>query len=223
MGVAYNPSIVTNGLVLYLDAANNRSYPGTGTAWSDLSGNGYNGTLVNSPTFSTSNNGVINFTGANDYVNLGNPFEASTNFTIVVWVKNSSSGQGGMFTKGEVNDSTEWGLSFGFSNPLLIVARCRGTAQALSASWVPYTTGYHQISYSVIGSSSSRLFVDGVQVASNTLSISPAATIGNLQIAFHGTSYYFNDSIASVLYYNRALSSEEISQNFNAIRGRFGI
>lgn len=223
MGISYNPSIVRTGLVMYLDAANGKSYPGSGTLWSDLTGNGYAGTLINSPAFSTSNNGVMNFTGVNDYVDLGNPFEASTNFTIVVWVKNSSSGQGGMFTKGAVNDSTEWGLSFGFSNPLLIVARCRGTSQALSASWVPYTTGYHQISYSVTGSNSSRLFVDGVQVASNTLSVSPAATTGNLQIAFHGTSYYFNDSIATVLYYNRALSAQEVNRNFRALRGRFGV
>jgi hypothetical protein len=65
------PNIVTDGLVLYLDAANQKSYPGTGTTWNDLSGNGNNGTLVNGPTFNSDNNGSIVFDGVDDYVNFG--------------------------------------------------------------------------------------------------------------------------------------------------------
>ena len=68
MGVAYNPNIVTDGLVLCLDAANKRSYPGTGTTWTDRSANGNNGTLTNGPTFDSANGGSIVFDGTNDYV-----------------------------------------------------------------------------------------------------------------------------------------------------------
>ena len=64
----YGPRIVSNGLVLCLDAANKRSYPGTGTTWTDLSGNSNNGTLTNGPTFSAGNMGSILFDGTNDYV-----------------------------------------------------------------------------------------------------------------------------------------------------------
>ena len=67
MATRYSPAIVTSGLVLCLDAANPRSYSGTGTTWTDLSGNGYNGTLVNSPTFSQ---GVFTFNGSTNYINV---------------------------------------------------------------------------------------------------------------------------------------------------------
>ena len=70
MGTAYNPTIVTDGLVLCLDAANSRSYPKSGTAWSDLAGSN-NGTLTNGPTFSSANGGSIVFDGSNDRVDTG--------------------------------------------------------------------------------------------------------------------------------------------------------
>ena len=71
MSLNHSPKIVTNGLVLCLDAADKKSYPGTGTTWFDRSGNGNNGILVNSPTFNSGNGGSIVFVGHNDYVNCG--------------------------------------------------------------------------------------------------------------------------------------------------------
>jgi len=62
------PNIVTSGLVLQLDAANTKSYPGSGTTWTDLSGNGNNGTLTNSPTFSSANGGIFTFNGTNQFI-----------------------------------------------------------------------------------------------------------------------------------------------------------
>lgn len=64
------PNIVTDGLVLYLDAANTKSYPGSGTTWNDLSGNGNNGTLINGYIFNSIGNGNLVFDGSNDYVNI---------------------------------------------------------------------------------------------------------------------------------------------------------
>jgi hypothetical protein len=63
-------SIVTSGLILYLDAGNTSSYPGSGTTWTDLSGNGSNGTLTNGPTFSSSNNGILTFNGTSQYAEM---------------------------------------------------------------------------------------------------------------------------------------------------------
>ena len=71
MGLAHSPRIVTDGLVLCVDAASKRSYPGTGTTWTDLKG-GNNGTLTNGPTFSSANGGSVVFDGTNDYTNFGN-------------------------------------------------------------------------------------------------------------------------------------------------------
>jgi len=68
MGVHNGAIIPQNGLQLLLDAANTKSYPGSGTTWTDLSGNGNTGTLTNSPTFTTDNGGAIRFDGTNDYV-----------------------------------------------------------------------------------------------------------------------------------------------------------
>ena len=72
MGLAHSPRIVTDELVLALDAGNTKSYPGSGTTWTDLSGNGNDGTLLNSPTFNSANGGYLDFDGTNDYVNCGN-------------------------------------------------------------------------------------------------------------------------------------------------------
>ena len=72
MALSHSPLIVTDGLVLCLDAANKKSYSGSGTTWTDRSGNGNNGTLVNGPTFDSGNGGSIDFDGVDDNVNLGN-------------------------------------------------------------------------------------------------------------------------------------------------------
>jgi hypothetical protein len=70
MSLSHSPSIVTNGLVFCLDAANSKSYPGTGTDWTDLSGNQINGILTNGPAYNSSNGGSIVFDGINDYINF---------------------------------------------------------------------------------------------------------------------------------------------------------
>jgi hypothetical protein len=84
MATRYSPAIVTSGLVLCLDAANRKSYSGTGTTWSDLSGNNYNGTLTNGPTFNGANGGSIVFDSTDDFVNVGN-IGTITSFTVLVW------------------------------------------------------------------------------------------------------------------------------------------
>ena len=69
MSTRYNPSIVRDNIVQYLDAANTKSYPGSGTSWTDISGKSNNGTLTNGPTFDSGNKGSFGFDGSNDYVN----------------------------------------------------------------------------------------------------------------------------------------------------------
>ena len=81
------PDINENGLVLFLDAANRLSYPGSGTAWSDLSGNSNTGTLTNGPTFSAGNMGSILFDGTNDWINLPTAGFGGTTFSIDFWIK----------------------------------------------------------------------------------------------------------------------------------------
>ena len=91
MAFSYSPKIVTNGLVLCLDAANRRSYPGAGTAWTDLSGNNNHATLINGPIFNNINTGNIIFDGTNDTSSFGNVLNLRTNnFTLIQWIKPNS-------------------------------------------------------------------------------------------------------------------------------------
>jgi hypothetical protein len=85
MSIGYGPRVVTDGLVLALDAADTNSYPGSGTTWNDLSGNGNTGTLTNGPTYSSDNGGSIVFDGTNDYVPLVNNLGDPQQFTIEFW------------------------------------------------------------------------------------------------------------------------------------------
>jgi hypothetical protein len=88
MGFYRGANVVTSGLVLALDAANTKSYPGSGTTWSDLSGNGNTGTLTNGPTFNSANGGSIAFDGIDDYTNLGLVTQLTniTNVSVNAWV-----------------------------------------------------------------------------------------------------------------------------------------
>jgi hypothetical protein len=100
--IAYYGGIVTNGLVLALDAAKKDSYPGSGTLWRDISGNGNNGTLTNGPTFNSGNGGSIVFDGVNDYVqyetSLDPYISGNRDFTIELWVYKNTSGDGMIFS-----------------------------------------------------------------------------------------------------------------------------
>ena len=90
MSLYHSPQISLNGLVLCLDAANPKSYPGSGTTWTDLSGNGNNGTLVNGVGYSSDNLGSLVFDGANDYVNAGNLGSFYSQGTISYWMNSSA-------------------------------------------------------------------------------------------------------------------------------------
>jgi hypothetical protein len=90
MALAHSPSIVTSGLVLCLDAANPKSYPGSGTTWTDLSGNGNNGTLVNGPTYSSVNGGSIVFDGSNDYISTAYSIGTVSQQSISCWISKTN-------------------------------------------------------------------------------------------------------------------------------------
>jgi hypothetical protein len=88
MAYSDGPKIVTNGLVLALDAADRNSYPGSGTTWRDISGNNYSGSLINGTSFNSSNGGVFSFDGVDDYLSLPNMnYSTSSNTTIEILMK----------------------------------------------------------------------------------------------------------------------------------------
>ena len=224
MGISYNPAIITSGLVLCLDAANRKSYPGTGTTWTDLSGNGNIGELVNSPTYNSSNLGYFQFV-TDDYARIPNNTALDTQTpTVEVWVKTNATSQNGFwFEKGTVN--TQYSL---FQGGGLILWRMNiGGITQLSATTATYmnTSSWYQV-VGTYTSGTRRLYINGIQVNSDTQSGTIATNSGGMSIGVYGgysggRGYYYNGNLAACRIYNRALSAAEIQQNYNALKSRY--
>jgi len=205
------PKIVTNGLVLYLDAANVRSSPGNGTVWTDLSKNGNNGTLVNGPTFDANNGGSIVFDGTNDYVSTAKVIPNLTTFTFSLWYR----GTGGGYLSGIFyNTMTFLGGAYMQVHESVRTIGAYNTGQWTQLAMVATDTqdlGYRQ----------------GVLVLSSTASIYRPTYSRVLVIGARGAggtpTGFSAGKFNNVMLYNRALSAEEIRQNFNATRERFGV
>ena len=236
MGLSHSPSIVRNGLVLHLDAANVKSYPGSGTAWNDLSGLGNNGTLVNGVGYSAANNGTLVFDGVNDYVNTGydlswnntnsvtislvlKPANISTNFPFL--------GKGPVNWEWQLNQSstslqfTYWNTAGGHTNgprPTLSNVFLNTTDYIyLVVVWSHAANQYYFYKNSVLLST-----VDWIDASINQNRTDPIHAGGNIYTG--GTSgNYWNGEIPVIQLYNRTLSQLEITQNFEALRGRYGI
>lgn len=231
--IGYNPTIVTDGLVLYLDAANGRSYPGSGTTWSDLSGNGNHGTLVNGVGYNSGALGSLSFDGVNDYVSTTFLPNLNNNrlYTYEVWFKDSATG---VLNGSNTNLITNYGFTgtAPFSavhvnaagNILFNERNTSGTITNLtSISSVVDDTWKHIVG--VAHSSKLSIFINGE--LDNEYSSRPGGTITSNQNYLIGSGHlsrYQSCNISIVkMYLDKALSQEEIQQNFNATRGRFGL
>jgi len=229
--------IVTDGLVLNVDAGFTPSYPRSGTTWSDVGGSN-NGTLTNGPTFNSDNGGSIIFDGVNDFVGLGNSqlVSSSSYITLESWVSvNSFQSYTAIISRSQ-NSPPFGGYQLSVNNDSGI--NKFDFAVNLNGSWNTWvnlggtfgsslSTGIY---YHVVGTYDGT----GISMYLNGSLISKKAATGNLQygasitstnIALNvgNASSYLNAKIANVKVYNRALSQTEVTQNFNALRGRYGI
>ena len=216
-------SVVTTGLQLYLDAGNASSYPGSGTAWTDLSGNNRDGTLTNGPTYSGTNGGSIVFDGSNDYVQCSGSLTV-TAATFVTWIKrNGSQGQydGILFSRG----ANTTGMNFQVSNQLGYHWNDAGnTYNWQSGLTIPNLT-WCMIAVSVTSTAATAYLCQtgGTTTATNTVNHS-SSNLNDIKIAQDDAgNRFFNGNIAITQLYNIALSAGEISQNFEADRARFGV
>ncbi len=229
MGVTYNPKIVTDGLVLCLDAASKRSYPGTGTTWTDLKG-GNDGTLTNmdAANFSDGNGGSLSFDGANERVDFGNVLNISGEISISSWVKVDAFPTGGdrglIVSKGYDGSDEAYHFGFAADNALRFYTYTSNTIHG-----VVYT---HSLSvsrwYNIVGTFNGSkwfLYIDSDFVDSTNdstaLRITSEPLIVGASSLSGSVSRFFDGSIASASIYNRALSADEILQNYNATKGRY--
>ena len=223
MGLTHSPKIVTNGLVLALDAANNKSYPGSGTTWTDLSGNGNNGTLTNGPTFSAVNGGCIVFDGVDDYVNVSDASTLNSNTqTINIWY-NATTLPGRSATiickHNTVNSTNGYNIFAGNSAQ---IKPSTGSTDIGTGGGVVSTWYFLTLTFTI--NSSATFYINAVNNAS--------AAIGNftmssnsLRIGRSPDSFWsvFTGKIAYVNIYNRILSQTEILQSYNSTKSRFGL
>ena len=244
----YTGGLTTEGLVLNLDAAKRDSYPGSGTLWRDLSGNGNNGTLTNGPTYTgVSKDAAIVFDGVNDFVQfntLTSPpnLQPGDTITIESWVKKTStSGWQPVVTK---IDSSNWLLR----NYELVFAGSSLNAPLNSLSffyrnsansvWNGYSTTttftdnqwYHiSYTYKMSTASSAKMYVNGAMTEGlwrdGTGNDTPSTTSNVLRIGTTDPSFgdWYGGNISSTKIYNRALSQFDVWQNFNSYKSRYGI
>ena len=226
MSFNYSPKVVTSGLVLCLDAANQKSYiSGSGTTWYDLTGNFNNSTLVNGPTYNTGSNGNFIFDGVDDYATCTPYKTGNNNFTISLWSKVISqlSGDRVIIIFGRDGTTNQClGLYYRLSSNFLRVTFWGAEPPDYNTSFVKDTNWHNDVI--VYNNNTSLIYRDGVADANGAQSRTIDFTLNRLLI---GTALasptYTNANISTVLMYNRALSPTEILQNYNATKTRFGL
>jgi hypothetical protein len=206
---------VTNGLLLYWDAGNLDSYPGTGTTIYDLSGNGNNGNLVNGVGYNQTNGGVLTFDGVDDLLYYSSLNLSSTNYTVMGAARYSGTTRGRMITStnnnwliGHWNNSTENYYAEGWVSPVQYGAN--------DTNWRIYAA------LGDVGTDSYTSYVN------NSLSVGPnnGGSAGPNGISVGAQGYgaeYSTGQFSFVLVYNRVLTTAEMTQNYNYFKGRFGL
>jgi hypothetical protein len=222
MALSHSPSIVMNGLVLCLDAANRKSYPTSGTTWTDLSGRGNTGTLTNGPTYSSTNGGSIVFDGVNDYVDTSAIISSGSFFTISSWVYLvSGAGQYPMIASVKSGVTALFGIKVGSNSAIGFNLYLSSSVQTSNNTAPSINTWYNAVA---VFDGTAKVYVNSVLLSQSVSGSSGGFTqgiwIGN---GAPGNNSYWKGNIAQISVYNRALSAAEIQQNFNSLRGRFGI
>lgn len=210
--------IVQSGLVLNLDAGVSDSYPGSGTTWTDLSGNGITGTLVNGVGYNSGNGGSLVFDGANDFVIITLPTTSSYNtFTYSAWIyATASNGYRTIIDQ----DNDDW--LFAIFNGQLI-----SYDPNVSSGYIINLNQWYNVVMSHVDGGPVLFYVNGVLVHTSANNATTHTTsyfgIGaGITSPTLGDEFWLGN-ISQVAIYNRALTAQEIRQNFNATRNRFGI
>jgi hypothetical protein len=227
------PNIVVDGLVLALDAANTKSYISGSTIWRDLSRNNNNGTLINGPTFNPNNGGSIVFDGIDDFINCGsnNIINTGNAFTVGFWVNMNlmpSNVTSPITIKSNANDFL-----------ILISSRLgyEGISIGSGGTWAQGRTGtissfflqqwvYITVTYNGTGTSTLSNFNIYENAVNKTLTPGTPGLISQSTstiIGFINSGNTLNGKISNFTIYNRALSAQEVLQNYNATKTRFGL
>jgi len=215
--------IVQSGLVLNLDAGNLVSYPRSGTTWTDLSGNSNNGTLINGPTFSSANGGSIVFDGTNDYVQVTGSITV-TSATFITWIKRDGS-------------QTSWSGLIHSRNGNVIGLHFNQGGTKVAYTWNGASNTYQwdsnllipndqwcMVALSVNPTSATAYLCQSSGITSNTNTVShPSQTLSDILVGKddYNNNREYDGNMAVAQIYNKALTQSEVTQNYNALRGRY--
>jgi hypothetical protein len=220
MSVFSGPNVVTDGLVLCIDAANPKSYPGSGTTWFDVSGNGRNLTLFNGTSYNSA--GYFDFDGIDDYAQTsinGLGTGASIPHSLEMWVNfnTMTSPRWWLAVIGQFNTGAHHWIGTTTTQFGAWSAVCQRTPTLSPA------TNWMQIVGTFDGTTLTY-YVNSVNTGGSCAASGFNFTNTDFTIGLRiGAEAYFNGKVAVSSIYNRALSATEITQNFNALRGRYGI
>ena len=231
MGLAHSPSVITDGLIYSIDAANTRSYTGSGNTVNGLI-SGFGGTLVNGVGFSSINNGCFFFDGTNDYINTNLTSSSigltSSNFSIGLWAKVKDYSTYNAFvtrTSGNIAAPLDMYIlnSGSYAPGYLVVLLGNGTTWNTLQSSSQFPLAWTYLVFT-LNSSTMSLYYNAVFNSTTALAVPRGESANPIKIGTREDgATYMNGNIGQVQIYNRALSATEIRQNFNATRKRYGI
>jgi hypothetical protein len=219
MSAHANPNIITDGLVIALDAADRKSYPGTGTTWKDRSGNEIHGTFEGDPTFDEDYGGSLVFDGSGDYIDFGNQSLIQTDFCISIWLQMTDSNDRYFFSAGYNNTNsilfytqgiwlnsyqTDGRLPGNPDSTLNTIRNFTVTRTGSTASF--YQNGVFKFSLSYSGN----------------IATSVPYTLG-WAVPRNKSTAYFKGNCYAFHMYDKGLTAEEVLQNYNATKDRFGL
>jgi hypothetical protein len=203
-----------------LDAGNTSSYPGSGTNWTDLSGHGVNGTLSGNPLYTGANGGAFSFDGIDDFFSVAYwNIPDLTTFTASAWVYITGDGSSGI--NGVMNGKAfRFFINNGGDNIRTQIAGPNPYDDSIPTSVT--RNQWTNVAFSYDGANR-NYYKNGVLVAQTPTTGTPTnqgdAEVGSIQ----GSAYAFNGKISQANIYNRALSSAEFLQNYNALKSRYGL
>jgi hypothetical protein len=225
-----SPAAITANLIWALDCANTTSYPGSGTAWNDLTSGARNATLTNGPTFSTTNNSAITFNGTTQYaITATIPSTAITSISIQAWAYIPSVPfKGCIFKTGNNAGGIAIGVgsntTFMDGTGLYILGLFPAIRWLLGTAVL--TTGWHLFTMTLSATSVAQLYYDTTAITTPT-GANPVAPTTNLSIAQCtgdlGTGRYFGGSVGAAYMYSSTLSQADVTANYNALARRYGL
>jgi hypothetical protein len=218
--------VITDSLILRLDAGDSSSYSGSGTTWTDLSGNGNDATLVNGPTYSSANNGYLDFDGTNDHATLPQLSTAGNEISFDVWNYGISAQQSGLIYLEDSNGRDVLNVHLPWSDGKVYFDKGRDASNvdrmAKSASSSEYQ-GWHHWAFTANASTGSmKIYLDGSlwhSVTGKTRTLNDVT--GPERYIARNSLYYHRAYIGNLMLYTKELSASEVLHNYNALKSRY--